>query len=764
MLGYQLVRASLEKTLIALLLLPSINVYSNSVEELKFQPVTLERLNSAAADNNNWLSHGRSYDESRFSPLTQINKNNVKDLALAWSFEFPDDRGLEATPIVVDGVIYTSGAWSRVFAHNARTGELLWSYDPEVAKEWLVRACCGPVNRGVAVWGNNIYIGTLDGYLLALDRQTGELVWKVLTIDQQKDYSITGAPRVVKGNVLIGNGGAEYGVRGYVSAYDAATGKLSWRFYTVPGNPAEGFESPILEKAAETWKGEWWALGGGGTVWDSMAYDPDLNLLYIGVGNGSPWNQEIRSPGGGDNLFLSSIVALNPDTGEYVWHYQSTPGESWDFTATQQMVLADIEWHGETRKVLMQAPKNGFFFIVDRVTGEFLSAEAFTKVMWAEGYDSKGRPIENPTARYREKQQLVMPGTIGGHNWHSMSYHRGKGLVYIPVLKAMMQYAQPANYSPKPHHQNYGADLPNEPIINQNFMQALKTKATRGELLAWDPIKQKKVWSYSHSSAWNGGVLATAGDLVFQGTAEQQFMAFDANNGDVLWSSDTKLAIVAAPVSYRVAGEQYVAVVAKWGGGYPLAVGIEPPPGLKNGRLLVFKLNGQASLPTPEVTVQVMNEPRVMPITDEKAVNEGKQLYTVFCAGCHGSDVISGGNVPDLRYRASQFDFLGFQQIVLEGALADRGMVSFSDVLDETKAQKVYSYILQQAHIEYENRNSTGVVVSIETWAYDVLATMIVLAIDGSKSFFAGVLLFFALLIWLLWRLVFSPVFRLIRG
>ena len=333
-----------------------------------------------------WPLHGRTYDESRHSPLDAINTETVGELGLAWYHDMDTRRGQEATPIVIDGVIYVTSAWSKVHAFDARTGDLLWQYDPEVPGEWAVRGCCDVVNRGVAYHDGKIFFGTFDGRLIALDATDGSPVWEIDTItDRDKFYTITGAPRVVKGRVLIGNGGGEFGVRGYVSAYDAQTGELDWRFYTVPGNPDAPFENPILEMAAETWTDEWWKLGGGGTVWDSMAYDAELDLLYIGVGNGSPWNPKFRSPEGGDNLFLSSIVALRPDTGEYVWHFQTTPGDQWDFTATQQMILADMEIEGAPRKVLMQAPKNGFFYVIDRETGAFISAEPFVPVTWADG-------------------------------------------------------------------------------------------------------------------------------------------------------------------------------------------------------------------------------------------------------------------------------------------------------------------------------------------------------------------------------------------
>lgn len=367
-----------------------------------------QRIIEADREPQNWISHGRSYDEQRFSPLAEITDQSVGELGLSWFFDFPTQRGIEATPIVDNGVMFVTGSWSMVYAFNAVTGELLWQYDPEVPPSWAVHLCCDVVNRGVALWEDKVYTGTLDGRLITLDRADGSVSWSVQTTDKKRPYSITGAPRIIDSKVMIGNGGAELGVRGYVSAYDATSGERLWRFYTVPGDPSKPFESPTLERAAATWKGgEWWKIGGGGTVWDSMAYDPNLNLLYIGVGSGSPWNREIRSPGGGDNLYLSSIVALNPDTGAYVWHYQTTPGESWDYTATQHMILADIDIDGRTRQVIMQAPKNGFFYVLDRSTGELISAEKYTRVTWATHVDkSTGRPVLSKNARYLNEPEL----------------------------------------------------------------------------------------------------------------------------------------------------------------------------------------------------------------------------------------------------------------------------------------------------------------------------------------------------------------------
>ncbi|MBL4864991.1 MAG: PQQ-dependent dehydrogenase, methanol/ethanol family [Pseudomonadales bacterium] len=385
----------------------------------KMDSITSKRIVSADEEPQNWLSHGRTYSEQRYSPLDKVNDSNAAELGLAWYYDIPIKRGMEATSLVIDGRLYTTSGWSNVYALDAKTGKELWTFDPQVPREWGRYACCDVVNRGVAAWGDNLYLGTIDGRLIAIDAGSGKEVWSTLTIDPSNPYTITGAPRIIDGKVIIGNGGAELGVRGYVTAYDADTGKELWRFYTVPGNPADGFEDDTQKMAAETWKGEWWKSGGGGTVWDAMAYDPELDLLYIGVGNGTPWDRDIRSPGGGDNLFLSSVVALKADTGKYAWHYQTTPGDSWDYTATQSIVLADLEIDGTQRKVLMQAPKNGYFYVIDRKTGELISANNYVPVNWSTGVDlSSGRPNEVAAARYPDpdKPFLQFPSPFGGHN------------------------------------------------------------------------------------------------------------------------------------------------------------------------------------------------------------------------------------------------------------------------------------------------------------------------------------------------------------
>ena len=393
-------------------------------------------LPAIASKHGEWRQYGYDYREQRFSPLQQINADSVGNLGLSWYFDTDFHRGLEATPIVVDGVMYVTGNWSIVYALDARTGKLLWRYDPQVPKEWGKFACCDVVNRGVAVADGKVLFGTLDARLIALDASSGKPLWETLTADVEKwPYTITGAPRVAKGKVFIGNGGAEYGVRGHISAFDLQTGELVWRFYTVPGNPADGFENEQMRMAAQTWTGQWWKRGGGGTVWDSIVYDEELDQLYIGVGNGTPWNRKVRSPDGGDNLFLSSIVALKPDTGDYIWHYQETPAESWDYTATQHMMLADMQWQGQSKKVIWHAPKNGFFFIIDRSNGKLLSAEPFAHVNWADGYDLEtGRPIESSVADYAETPQFIRPSYLGAHNWQPMAHSPDTGYVYIPVV------------------------------------------------------------------------------------------------------------------------------------------------------------------------------------------------------------------------------------------------------------------------------------------------------------------------------------------
>ncbi|MEM9622449.1 MAG: PQQ-dependent dehydrogenase, methanol/ethanol family [Pseudomonadota bacterium] len=655
------------------------------------------RIIEAAAGD--WLSNGRTYDEQRHSPLDQINQDNVSDLGLAWYWDTDTKRGLESTPIVVDGVMFNSGSWSVVWAHDARTGELLWEYDPQVDRQWARYACCDVVNRGVAAWKGKIYVGTIDGRLIALDAGTGEPVWDVNTILPNRPYTITGAPRIVKDKVIIGNGGAEYGVRGYVTAYNAETGNEEWRFYTVPGNPADGFETKDMEEAAATWRGgKWWEVGGGGTAWDSMAYDPELNLLYIGTGNGSPWNRYIRSPGGGDNLFISSIVALNPDTGMKAWHYQTTPGDTWDYTATQHMILADLEIAGEPRKVIMQAPKNGFFYVLDRTNGDFISAEAYVPVTWATHVDQEtGRPVENPEAHYANAKKRIQPGPLGGHNWHPMTFHPGTGLVYIPALDLRFDYAQDNAFRHSPEDWNLGVDFKESappPGAEENIDNL---KAIKGFLAAWDPVKQEEVWRVQHATAWNGGLLSTAGDLVFQGRADGQFAAYAAATGELLWESPVHVGIIAAPVSYSIDGEQYISVVAGWGGAYSIASGAARHRDnvLSNGRILTYRLGGEAALPEPQVTYLAIPEPIEMEYTDAQQ-KHGQDLFHTYCAVCHGPGAGTSGPIPSLLYSDSA-THEAWDAIVVGGAYSQKGMPSFSHALSAEDAQDIRAYVIERA-------------------------------------------------------------------
>src|SRR5690606_8420272 len=523
-------------------------------------------IESAADNNAEWLSYGRTYAEQRYSPLAAINTDSVAELGVAWFFELDTNRGQEATPLVIDGIVYFTSAWSKAFAVDARTGDEKWRFDPRVPGRYAVNACCDVVNRGMAAWGDKVFFGTIDGRLVALDRESGEPAWEAQTADPELRYTITGAPRVIDGRVIIGNGGAELGVRGYISAYDAESGEMLWRFYTVPGNPDDGFENDAMEMAATTWAGEWWALGGGGTVWDSMAYDPELNLLYIGVGNGSPWNYQIRSNGEGDNLFLSSIVALRPDTGEYIWHFQTTPGEAWDYTATQHIMLADIEIDGRTRQVLMQAPKNGFFYVLDRTTGEFISADNFVPQNWTSGIDmATGRPIVLPEARYdlTGRPFIGTPGAGGGHSWHPMAFNPNEGLVYIPAIEAAFPYFPEAGWQPdRERGMNTGIDLSAGAMPADPAVRAEAIAATKGALIAWDPVTQSERWRVPHPGPWNGGLLSTGGGLVFQGNAAGNFVAYSAADGSELWSFHAQTGIIAPPITYTVNGEQYVAVLA----------------------------------------------------------------------------------------------------------------------------------------------------------------------------------------------------------
>ena len=671
-----------------------------------------------------WASYGRSYDEQRFSPLGQIDAHNVAQLGLAWHFDLDTARTQESTPLVIDGVMYVTSAWSKLFALDARSGGRLWSYDPEVPGETAQNACCDVVNRGVAAWQGKLYLGTLDGRLIALDAATGTPVWQVPTAAAGSRYTITGAPRVVKGKVLIGNAGAELGVRGYVSAYDAGTGQLAWRFYTVPGDPAQPFESPALEKAVKTWTGQWWKHGGGGTVSDAMAYDPALDLLYIGVGNGSPWNQKLRSPQGGDNLFLSSIVALRPDTGEYVWHYQTTPGDSWDYAATQHLVLAELQIEKRRRRVLLQAAQNGFFYVLDRETGELISAQPITQINWAMGVDAKtGRPIENPAARYGDTGQpwLGIPGPMGAHSWQPMSFQPTTGLVYVPVTDAGFAYIP----EPAQRHSelawNTGIDLSGGSLPEDAAGKQRIKDSTRGHLAAWDPIAQREVWRVQFAEPWFGGVLSTAGNLVLQGTAQAELVAYRADTGERLWAAPTQAGVLAPPISYQVGGEQFIALEVGWGGAFGLAAGElarDKHARVNVPRVLAFKLHGSdvlpapPSLPAPPLLPAPPGQARAAALPAARAsaadVAKGKALYHRYCGTCHGDSAVSGGILPDLRGSAALGDARRWAQFVEDGLRRQKGMVSFRAELSPADAERVRAYVIRRAHDALDSAQPAG--------------------------------------------------------
>lgn len=652
-------------------------------------------VNAAALANpgGNWLSHGLDYAETRHSKLTQITAENADQLGLAWSYDLESKRGVEATPIVVDGVMYVTASWSVVHALNAVTGEELWVYDPQVPRDFASKGCCDVVNRGVAVWEGQVFVATFDGRLVALDAATGDVAWEVDTIENRDlSYTITGAPRVYNGKVIIGNGGAEYGVRGYLTAYDAASGDEVWRWYSVPGDPDQPYEGPDQARAALTWDpaGEYWKAGGGGTMWDSMAYDPELNLMYVGTGNGSPWNRDIRSPGGGDNLYLSSIVALDPDTGEYKCHYQEVPGDNWDYTATQHIILADLEIEGQMRKVMLHAPKSGFFYVVDRTDCGFISAEPFVQTTWATSYDANGRPVEDPRARAGDATFEVIPSPYGAHNWHPMSFNPDTGLVYIPAQGVPLVLEQDSRDA-----WSFNANLPGRPHSNLGWNLGWLVSATPpegrpfGHLLAWDPVAQKEVWRQQYVSPWNGGTLSTAGNLVFQGSADGRFIAYDATTGATVWQTPVGNGIVAAPSTFEVDGTQYVTIAAGWGGVYGITAKATDVIG--TGTVYTFKVGGEAPMPD---FVQPTEKALVQGVAyNPEHYGEGAAIYIANCVFCHGvPGVDGGGNVPNLGYSdASKIEDLG--DILFSAAYAEDGMPDFTGKLNADEVARITAFI-----------------------------------------------------------------------
>ena len=634
-----------------------------------------------------WPGHGGDADETSFSRLDRIKTSNVAKLGLEWSLDLPGEVTLEATPLAINGMLYFTGSYAAVYAVDAVTGKLVWKFDP---KTWqynpLKMHFSFGANRGAAYADGRVFSAALDGRLFAFDAKTGALLWSVETTDPQGWQSITGAPRAYKDKVIIGNAGADFGARGYVTAYDAATGRQVWRFYTAPGSPEQNRGDPAMERAAATWSGEYWKTGTGGAVWDSITFDGALNRIYLGTGNGGPYDPKARSPGGGDNLYTASIVALDADTGKYVWHYQINPSDAWDFDCTQPMTLATLKIDGKPRQVLMQAPKNGFFYVLDRQTGKLVSAQKIGKVNWADHIDLvTGRPVEEPNIRYESGKSSIWPSSLGAHSWQNMAYSPRTNLVYIPYLQVGSKFSKGA---PEPGDISVGG-------ISMGWAISDPLDG-KGALLAWDPVHQREAWRLPLDTVWNGGTLGTAGGLVFQGTADGFFSAYDAVNGRRLWRFDAGLGIIAAPISYSVGTKQLISVLVGYGGQSAIAsdlMNVGWKYGAQPRRLLTFALDGKATLPwsAPRTfQVNAVDDPSVQLNDTDVAV--GHAIYLA-CAACHGRDLVStGGPAPDLRESQLALHPESFWAVVHDGALIQRGMPSF-DTFTREQVMQLYAYI-----------------------------------------------------------------------
>jgi len=676
-----------------------------AVAQVVPQPAAVDRARMAAQDKagDAWLADGRTYSAQRFSPLTRINAGNVGRLGLAWYDDLDTYRGVEATPIYADGVLYDILPWNVTIAYDARTGKRLWTYDPKVPRAYGRYACCEPVARGLAMWNGKVIIATLDGRLVGLDARTGKPVWTTQTTPADMPYSITGAPRVFDGKVVVGNSGGDLGVRGFVSAYDADTGAKLWKFFLAPGDPAKGPDGEasdsVMAMAAKTWSGEWWKLGGGANAWDSIAYDPKLKTVYIGTGNGSPLSWYHRSQSKGDNLFVCSIVALNSDTGKYKWHYQMVPEEDWDYTCTSSIVTADLQIKGQQRQVLMQAPKNGFFYVIDRRTGRFISAEKVAPVNWADRIDPKtGRPQIAAGAHFGADPVLVMPGPGGAHNWFPMGYSPQTKLAYLPTYESAMVYALDRDWKAQPFRSNSGwGGYTGDAAKKRAELMKQAAAMDRAYLTAWDPVAQKAAWKVPLPRHGNGGVMVTESDLVFEGTTKQTFAAFDARSGKTLWEMPVQSAPVGGAITYMLDGEQYVAVNAGWGGGAAQVErlgNIEMPRAA--ARLLVFKVGGTATLP-PLRAAEAIPQPPPLRAT-EAQVQRGAVLFANTCQGCHGQ--LAVGGVKDLRHMTAA-THAQFNDILLRGIRAEQGMASFADLLKQPQVDDIHAYLIARANEDW---------------------------------------------------------------
>jgi quinohemoprotein ethanol dehydrogenase len=695
--------------------------------------VDAARLKNAAQEPQNWFAGGRDTDGTYYSPLATIDSSNVAKLGFAWDYDLGSpQRGQEATPIVIDGVMYTSGTWGYVYAVDAATGHELWRYDPKADYKAARNPCCDMVNRGVAIWKGKVYVAAVDGRLHALDAVTGKKIWSVDTIyDHSQPYSSTGAPQIAGAVVVIGNSGSDIGiggVRGYVSAYDLASGALKWRFFTVPAAPGAAFENPELEAAAKTWdshrKPEY---KGGGTAWDAFAYDPALNLVYFGTANAAPYDLRQLGPDQRDSLYTASIIALDATTGRKAWHYQTTPRDSWDYDAVQKLVFADIPIGGKSRAVVMQANKNGFFYVLDRKSGELLSAKSFTYVNWASGVDMKtGRPVPTKTSDWYSSPKNVYPSWMGGHTWQPMSYSLQTHLVYIPVLDAPAVWVDLAhNGGPVKYLDGFFTvngiipDYQYDAVENTRLygpVPALatlqserKVKLVREILRAWDPVNQKVAWEQETSDgvrAYDGGTMSTAGNLVFQGRANGELWVYEADSGKVLTSIKTGSHIMAAPMTYAIGKEQYVAVQVGYGG-TGIASGPIPPTSAavhfqNANRIIAFKLGGGA-VPAPPARIEPPFPKPPEQTASAAAIAAGEVIFIQECSRCH----TFGPNVtPDLRKLNAGLQAI-FKDIVLRGAVAPTGMESFADILSETDVDNVHAYLIDQAWQAYKAQEAS---------------------------------------------------------
>ena len=627
-----------------------------------------------------WPNFGRDGSEQHYSPLTEINQANVGQLKPAWRYDLENGFTVSA-PVEAEGKLFTTTSNSHIRAFDAATGKLLWEYDAHVRDLAKTALQMTWGNKGLSYWNGRIIIATTDGRVIGLDAQTGKAVWMQRQYGLDDRRNNNGPPRVFNGKVIVGHGGADISpIRGYVTAYDAMTGKQLWRFYTVPSDPSKPAENKADAVMRPTWKGDWFGHGGGGTAWNAFSYDPELNLIYLGIGNGYPYSQKLRSPGGGDNLFLASIVAVNADTGAYVWHYQICPGEQWDCTAVMDMTLADIAIDGKPRKVLMQAPKNGFFYVLDRKTGALISAEKFAKVTWADHIDLKtGRPVENPGLRYPDNKMFELwPGPQGAHSWLPQAFSPRTGLVYIPELEIGAMIGPPPPGGGGGLLGGLGETLISDADLPGSRKSFLK---------AWNPVTQKPAWVVETPGDWPGGVLATAGDLIFQGQIDGQLVARDARTGKVVWSFKTASPVVAPPISYSVNGKQYVTVLTGSGsqGGGILATGNAAwrTDYRFPRQILTFAIGGTDVVPAFKPPPQT---PPADPtfVMDPKRIMPGAMAYAGgTCIVCHGMNAIGGGAAPDLRYSPIIVDPNTFKAVVKGGALKPNGMPQFADLPDD---------------------------------------------------------------------------------